>query len=116
VSEGHRRDLVGTDHLFGAERACPHRGCEWRSLALSYRSVRSRPHSLTLSLSHALAPSRPHAPTRSRFNASVLKLHGSPETVGRTSGDRGLTGPQNYKKKPIQMYNPHKAPLLDHYR
>ncbi|WRT69282.1 uncharacterized protein IL334_006266 [Kwoniella shivajii] len=22
----------------------------------------------------------------------------------------------NYKKKPIQMYNPHKAPLLDHYR
>jgi hypothetical protein len=23
---------------------------------------------------------------------------------------------QNYKKKPIQMYNPHKAPLLDHYR
>ncbi|KIR99898.1 hypothetical protein L804_02534 [Cryptococcus deuterogattii 2001/935-1] len=22
----------------------------------------------------------------------------------------------NYKKKPIQMYNPHKAPFLDHYR
>ncbi|WVQ81319.1 hypothetical protein IAT38_003442 [Cryptococcus sp. DSM 104549] len=22
----------------------------------------------------------------------------------------------NYKRKPIQMYNPHKAPLLDHYR
>ncbi|ODN80904.1 hypothetical protein L202_03030 [Cryptococcus amylolentus CBS 6039] len=22
----------------------------------------------------------------------------------------------NYKKKPIQMYNPHKAPVLDHYR
>jgi hypothetical protein len=27
-----------------------------------------------------------------------------------------LTALQNYKKKPIQMYNPHKAPLLDHYR
>ena len=23
---------------------------------------------------------------------------------------------QNYKRKPIQLYNPHKAPLLDHYR
>ena len=23
---------------------------------------------------------------------------------------------QNYKTRPIQMYNPHKAPLLDHYR
>lgn len=22
----------------------------------------------------------------------------------------------NYKKRPIQLYNPHKAPLLDHYR
>jgi hypothetical protein len=23
---------------------------------------------------------------------------------------------QNYKRKPIAIYNPHKAPLLDHYR
>jgi hypothetical protein len=23
---------------------------------------------------------------------------------------------QDYKKRPIQIYNPHKAPLLDHYR
>jgi hypothetical protein len=30
--------------------------------------------------------------------------------------DGPTTNGQNYKKKPIQMYNPHKAPLLDHYR
>ncbi|KAE8543604.1 hypothetical protein D1P53_000319 [Cryptococcus gattii VGV] len=29
---------------------------------------------------------------------------------------QGGTALENYKKKPIQMYNPHKAPFLDHYR
>jgi hypothetical protein len=37
-------------------------------------------------------------------------------TYGVFNEWRNRADKQNYKKKPIQMYNPHKAPLLDHYR
>lgn len=39
-----------------------------------------------------------------------------PSLALRSVGANQLTHHQNYKKRPIQMYNPHKAPLLDHYR
>ncbi len=50
-------------------------------------------------------------PTRHHFGreseSATGRHHRQLTTLSRT---------QNYKRKPISMYNPHKAPLLDHYR
>jgi hypothetical protein len=48
--------------------------------------------------------------------ADVRRQRQDPLFVSLAHSAFMLSALQNYKTKPIGLYNPHKAPLLDHYR